>query len=205
VLAPTTYVSTCRAHPNHTVATATQQTAYAYAIALYMFIGSYGTGSSTAKRGPPTPPKLRIVFMRAQNDHAKIWLAGPWGNGSLVEYGAGPFSPDPTFLNSSNCPATEGVGGIGEGECYFVDSQASNNWIAHRVRNATHNYVYAESYGKQAMHTPTPVRYHPCLLISFRPLLLVVVVVVVMMTTIALPSIRAARPAHERYSRRLAG
>ena len=170
-----------------------------------MFIGSYGTGSSTAKRGPPTPPKLRIVFMRAQNDHAKIWLAGPWGNGSLVEYGAGPFSPDPTFLNSSNCPATEGVGGIGEGECYFVDSQASNNWIAHRVRNATHNYVYAESYGKQAMHTPTPVRYHPCLLISFRPLLLVLLVVVVMMTTIALPSIRAARPAHERYSRRLAG
>ena len=64
------------------------------------------------------------------NDHAKIWLAGPWGNGSLVEYGEGPFSPDPTFVNSSNCPASEGTG-----KCYFVDSQASNNWIAHRVRN----------------------------------------------------------------------
>ena len=93
-----------------------------------------------------------------QNDHAKIWLAGPWGNGSLVEYGQGPFSPDPSFVNSSNCPATEGVGGVGGGKCYFVDSQASNNWIAIRVRNATHNYVYAESYGKQAMHAPTPVR-----------------------------------------------
>lgn len=98
------------------------------------------------------------TFGGLQNDHAKIWLAGPWGNGSLVEYGQGPFSPDPTFVNSSNCPTTEGVGGVGEGKCYFVDSEASNNWIAHRVRNATHNYVYAESYGKQAMHAPTPVR-----------------------------------------------
>jgi N-acetylglucosamine-6-sulfatase len=89
------------------------------------------------------------------NDHAKLWLAGPWGNGSLVEYGAGPYSPDPTF-NESDCPASEGVGGVGGGKCYFVDSQASNNWIAHRLRNATHNYVYAESYGKQAMHTATP-------------------------------------------------
>ena len=52
----------------------------------------------------------------------------------------------------------QGIGGVGGGKCYFVDSQASNNWIAHRVRNSTHNYVYAESYGKQAMHAPTPVR-----------------------------------------------
>ena len=99
-----------------------------------------------------------------QNDHAKIWLAGPWGNGSLVKYGSGPFSPDPTFLNASDCQATEGVGGVGGGKCYFVDSQASNNWIAHRVRNATHNYVYAESYGKLAMDAPTPVSASACLL-----------------------------------------
>jgi hypothetical protein len=89
------------------------------------------------------------------NDHAKIWgknipvpadlwrdcpdwtdymclstVAGPWGNGSLVEYGAGPYSPDPSTVdnNSSNCAATEG-----EGLCYFLDSKASNNWIALRV------------------------------------------------------------------------
>jgi hypothetical protein len=55
----------------------------------------------------------------------------------------------------------QGIGGVGGGKCYFVDSQASNNWIAHRVRNGTHNYVYAESYGKQAMHAPTPVRLLP--------------------------------------------
>lgn len=48
------------------------------------------------------------------------------------------------------------TGLIGNGSCYFVDSQQSNNWLAHRVRNATHNYVYVESYGAQAMMMVTP-------------------------------------------------
>lgn len=92
------------------------------------------------------------------NDHAKIWVSGPAAvPGTAPTYGAGPAIIDPTgrFTNESDCPATEGVGGVGGGVCSFVDSLASNNWISIRVRNATHNFVYVESYGKQAMAAPT--------------------------------------------------
>jgi hypothetical protein len=60
-------------------------------------------------------------------------------------------------MNQSDCAASESTtkGEVGKGKCYFVDSQASNNWIALRVRNSTHNYVYVESFGAKAMHTPT--------------------------------------------------
>ena len=37
-----------------------------------------------------------------------------------------------------------------------MDSQESNNWVALRVRNATHNYIYVESFGSKAMNAPTP-------------------------------------------------
>ena len=53
--------------------------------------------------------ELACLCLLDYNDHAKIWLAGPWGNGSLVEYGAGPFSPIDGF-NESNCAASEGTG-----------------------------------------------------------------------------------------------
>ena len=54
------------------------------------------------------------------------------------------------------CPGSENAtaGKVGEGKCYFVDSQQSNNWLALRVRNATHNFVYVESFGKTAMNMP---------------------------------------------------
>jgi len=90
------------------------------------------------------------------NDHAKIWVSGPGATpGTPPTYGNGPFTPDASFTNESACAATEGVGPVGKGACYFVDSKASNNWIAIRVRNSTHNFVYAESYGAQAMATAT--------------------------------------------------
>ena len=70
----------------------------------------------------------------------------------VISLAAGPYAPNPSLIpNETDCSATEG-----EGLCYFVDSQASNNWIALRVRNATHNFQYAESFGSLAMHTPTP-------------------------------------------------
>jgi len=85
------------------------------------------------------------------NNHAAIWVSGPAAEaGTPVEYGQGPFSPIPSF-NEADCEASEG-----EGKCYFVDSEASNNWIGIRVRNSTHNFMYVESYGSQAMHTATP-------------------------------------------------
>ena len=34
--------------------------------------------------------------------------------------------------------------------------QASNNWLALRVRNATHNFVYVESFGAKAAQAAVP-------------------------------------------------
>ena len=36
----------------------------------------------------------------------------------------------------------------------MTGAQASNNWLAIRVRNATHNFQYVESFGSQAMKAP---------------------------------------------------
>jgi len=92
------------------------------------------------------------------NDHAKIWVSGPGEvPGTAPVYGQGPFSTDPNF-NENNCAATENqtVGTVGNGKCHFVDSQESNNWIGIRVRNATHNFMYVESFGAKAVNAPLP-------------------------------------------------
>jgi len=92
------------------------------------------------------------------NDHAAIWVSGPGAvPGTPPSYGKGPAIIDPAgkFHNESECPSTEGQAGVGGGVCSFVDSLASNNWISIRVRNSTHNFVYVESYGAQAMKAPT--------------------------------------------------
>ena len=95
--------------------------------------GARGGDASLPKAVEPWRTSLIIEYLSVgtyYNDHAKVWVAGPWGNGSLEQYGNGPYSPEPRTVdnNSSNCAATEG-----EGLCYFVDSKASNNWIALRV------------------------------------------------------------------------
>lgn len=75
--------------------------------------------------------------------------------GTPLVYGSGPATANPHF-QEKNCPATEekNMSAVGDGECYFVDSMLSNNWIALRVRNSTHNYVYAESFGAKVRHSP---------------------------------------------------
>eukprot|EP00039_Didymoeca_costata_P023725 m.8033 g.8033 ORF g.8033 m.8033 type:complete len:597 (-) comp3823_c0_seq1:58-1848(-) len=87
------------------------------------------------------------------NDHAKLWMAGPTPGNSSIVYGAGPFSPDANF-QEAKCAGSEGENGVGNGKCYFVDSQKSNNWIALRIRNSSHNVVFVESYGANAMSKP---------------------------------------------------
>lgn len=85
------------------------------------------------------------------NDHAQIWMSGPASEpGTPVKYGHGPYSPLPGF-KEEDCRASEG-----EGKCFFVDSEASNNWIGIRIRNASHNVMYVESFGSQAMARTTP-------------------------------------------------
>lgn len=91
------------------------------------------------------------------NDHAALWVSGPAANpGTPVVYGKGPFSKAGSTISEGSCAGTENAtaGSVGQGQCYFVDSQHSNNWIAIRVRNSTHNFVYVESYGAKAMNTP---------------------------------------------------
>ncbi len=93
------------------------------------------------------------------NDHALLWRSGPFRNGSAglkPTYVKGPYARPGSTIKPADCPASEGVGGVGNGSCYFVDSQQSNNWLAMRVRNASHNYVYIESFGVRAMNTSTP-------------------------------------------------
>ena len=87
------------------------------------------------------------------NDHAVQWLSGPAATpGTPVIYGSGPYKPGASRVPEGRCAATEVSPG---GECYFVDSEASNNWIALRVRNATHNFVFVQSFGSNAVARPT--------------------------------------------------
>ena len=87
------------------------------------------------------------------NDHAKLWVSGPGAQpGTPLVYGAGPSAT----VSPMPLDCEEVTSKTGESKCYFVDSQASNNWIAIRVRNSTHNFVYVESYGAQALKTPLP-------------------------------------------------
>ena len=87
------------------------------------------------------------------NDHATQWLSGPAATpGTPVVYGDGPYKPAASSTAEAACAATEAAAG---GACYFVDSTASNNWIALRVRNATHNFVFVQSFGKNAVAKTT--------------------------------------------------
>lgn len=107
------------------------------------------------------------------NDHAKIWVSGPGEKpGTPVVYGAGPATINHSTVNESGCPATEGAtaGQVGQGQCHFVDSTKSNNWIALRVRNATHNFVYAESFGPSGKFMCAPGDFCQTELYDYGPI-----------------------------------
>ncbi len=98
--------------------------------------------ASPYKQPSPTP-------QNSYNDHAIQWLSGPAATpGTPLVYGTGPYKPNASRVPEDKCAATEGGAG---GKCYFVDSEASNNWIALRVRNATHNFVFVQSFGAGAV------------------------------------------------------
>ena len=84
------------------------------------------------------------------NDHAKLWVSGPAATPGTQTVYVGPMAKDPNMA-SAQCVASElDTPGAGEGKCWFVDSKASNNWLALRIRNATANLLYVESFGEQA-------------------------------------------------------
>ena len=96
--------------PHSTAAESAADVAAGWRTSLIIEYLSVGTCKATALRlAPLLLNELACLCLLDYNDHAKIWLAGPWGNGSLVEYGSGPFSPIEGF-NESNCAASEGTG-----------------------------------------------------------------------------------------------
>jgi hypothetical protein len=104
---------------------------------------------------PPNkpPPPHTHTPTTSYNDHAAQWLSGPAATpGTPVKYGTGPYKPASSTTPEAKCAGTEVAPG---GKCYFVDSEASNNWIALRVRNSTHNLVFVQSFGSNAMNAPT--------------------------------------------------
>ena len=91
------------------------------------------------------------------NDHAVLWESGPGKEtGTPTTYGKGPMANNPT-LTKEQCEQSElkTLGEVGQGSCWFVDSQTSNNWIALRIRNDTHNVLYVESFGLNSLTHPT--------------------------------------------------
>ena len=61
------------------------------------------------------------------NDHAEIYVSGPGETpGTPLVYGRGPWSPNNASQDA--CQHDEAMVPVGQGQCYFVDSQASNNW-----------------------------------------------------------------------------
>ena len=77
------------------------------------------------------------------NDHSTIWQDGH-KTSRLCKTGlnsnSGPIAPDPNMKNSS-CVESSGVG---DGNCWIVDSRESNNWRQLRIMNETMNWSYVE-------------------------------------------------------------
>ena len=77
------------------------------------------------------------------NDHSTIWQDGGTTSqkcGTDPKVSAGPRGPEGT-ARSTECVESDG---IGNGNCYFVDSTKSNSWRQLRVNNATMNWNYLE-------------------------------------------------------------
>eukprot|EP00051_Salpingoeca_urceolata_P035879 m.31809 g.31809 ORF g.31809 m.31809 type:complete len:655 (+) comp9844_c0_seq2:42-2006(+) len=72
------------------------------------------------------------------NDHSGIW-EGPDSPSEHCGTGKPPRCP-----HDAPCKKCVEAEGIGNGECYFVDSTHSNNWRAIRIMNKQENLVYVE-------------------------------------------------------------
>ena len=77
------------------------------------------------------------------NDHSTIWQDGTTTSRrcgtSGTKQSAGPRGPGGT--TPSECAESTG---LGDGECYFVDSTRSNSWRQLRINNASMNWNYLE-------------------------------------------------------------
>jgi N-acetylglucosamine-6-sulfatase len=72
------------------------------------------------------------------NDHSSAWQDG----NNTTEKCGGPMPRSPDHVPAgAKCVETTGVG---DGNCYFVDSTESNSWRSLRVINATHDFSYTE-------------------------------------------------------------
>ena len=97
--------------------------------------------------GTAPPRAWRTAFLNEYlsvgtywNDHSKIWAEDESATAARCG-GVRPRGPalDPT--DNHTCVERDGVG---DGECYYVDSTQSNSWRSLRVLNATHDLTYVE-------------------------------------------------------------
>eukprot|EP00931_Biecheleriopsis_adriatica_P056751 TRINITY_DN33653_c0_g1_i2.p1 TRINITY_DN33653_c0_g1~~TRINITY_DN33653_c0_g1_i2.p1 ORF type:complete len:458 (-),score=53.05 TRINITY_DN33653_c0_g1_i2:325-1698(-) len=71
------------------------------------------------------------------NDHSNVW-----DDGTALKRCGGKMPNSPKgSVPADQCKESAGVG---DGNCYFVDSTYSNSWRALRVLNETHNFQYIE-------------------------------------------------------------
>jgi len=71
------------------------------------------------------------------NDHSNVW-----DDGTALKRCGGKMPNSPKgSVPADQCKESAGVG---DGNCYFVDSSYSNSWRALRVLNETHNFQYVE-------------------------------------------------------------
>ena len=77
------------------------------------------------------------------NDHSNIWQDGTTTS-DLCQTGgdsiSGPVGPDPN-TKPEDCVESDGVG---DGNCWFADSEHSNTWRQLRIMNETMNWNYIE-------------------------------------------------------------
>ncbi len=82
-----------------------------------------------------------------QNDHSQIWQDGSATSdacGTGRKSGSGPRYPRAGAAGYPPGAACVESTGVGDGNCYFVDSTHSNSWRQLRVMNATMNWNYVE-------------------------------------------------------------
>eukprot|EP01060_Flectonema_neradi_P037645 TRINITY_DN763_c0_g2_i1.p1 TRINITY_DN763_c0_g2~~TRINITY_DN763_c0_g2_i1.p1 ORF type:complete len:532 (+),score=69.66 TRINITY_DN763_c0_g2_i1:45-1640(+) len=82
-------------------------------------------------------------------DHAPVWSP------PNVSVCPGPLPRGPN-ITEPNCHEVDIVGG---GNCYFIDSTASNTWRALRILNTTHNLQYIE-YDHTWTWNSTSIEFH---------------------------------------------
>lgn len=106
--------------------------------------GKSMAGFLVKSNGHKAAPAWRDAFLNEYlsvgtyyNDHSSCWQDGK----ETTNKCGGKMPRGPDAKKTKTCKESEGVG---DGNCYFVDSKHSNNWRQLRIVNASMNWNYVE-------------------------------------------------------------